>query len=584
MSALLALCGLGWAEDDPLGGAPAEPVEEAAPKKGLTLAGGGISGTEDLRVRYYRSAEKLENFEDRSILDYVEAVNRLDLTGGNNHLTLSLSGAAVALFGNRYILDGELIHERALYSDLTSPFDDALFQLEKVSVLGRAKVGTLTLGDSYASYGRGIAVNLNKNTDIDLDTSMRGVTGMVHVGQADLTGFTGVTNPQQIALENPNTGLHVGRAHVVSGARADIYGLGPINLGAHGVMYQFSRTADPTFNSLATYANPVDAVIAGASVEAMGIAGIDWFVEADWFEYLASDLVAPNGYEIYASGSAYPGLATVLVEAKRQVNTEVINTFASADNYELSSGPTLEYERVITEDSAAALNSNDLTGGRARVDLRLGKEMTTFTPYLSEAVFYDADLGGLHFNVTPEVITHTVAGVTWVKGEAHLLLNAGFRLDVRQPDLDPEGSELSVPEGGVDQGADRLIHGDVSLTLPIAGPVSVELAPAVQSFHWGVNPQQQADYLDFSGALAVKIGAPWAIILYNDYSSNPLVRSTGNLGEDVYGAVELQWKPTSAMTLKAFYGAYRAGIRCAGGQCRSLPGFDGARVSATASF
>ena len=60
--------------------------------------------------------------------------------------------------------------------------------------------------------------------------------------------------------------------------------------------------------------------------------------------------------------------------------------------------------------------------------------------------------------------------------------------------------------------------------------------------------------------------------------------STGNLGEDLYGAVELQWKPQPATTLKAFYGAYRAGIRCAGGQCRQLPGFNGAKVALTTTF
>lgn len=74
------------------------------------------------------------------------------------------------------------------------------------------------------------------------------------------------------------------------------------------------------------------------------------------------------------------------------------------------------------------------------------------------------------------------------------------------------------------------------------------------------------------------------MILYADYSDNPLVSSTGNVDEDVYGAVEVQWMPNSATTLKAFYGAYRAGIRCAGGQCRSLPGFDGGRLALSTNF
>lgn len=572
----LALVGLARADDTEASDSPEASTYaavEATPDASFpSLAGGGSSGTTDLRVRYYRSAAKLPGFEDRNILDYVEAVDRLDLTGGNNHLTLSVSGDAVALFGNRYILDGELHHERDLYSDLRSPFPDALLQLEKVAVVGRGSLGAVTGGDSYASFGRGIAVNLNKNTDIDIDTSIRGVSGVMHVGAVDATAFSGVTNPRQVALENPNVGLHLGRQHVVSGARVEAFGLGPVNLGAHGVVYQFARTADPVANALVGYDRPVDAVVGGATVEALGVGGVDWFVEGDVFDYAASDLAARNGYEVYASASAYPGFGTLQFEAKRQKNTEVLNTFAGADNYELASGPTLEYERVITEDSSAAVNSNDVTGGRARVDFVLGKGGDTLTPYLSEAVFYDAEVGGLHFNVTPETITHTLGGLTYIHGEAHVLLNAGFRTDLRAAD------------GASEYGADRMAHADLSLTLPIAGPVSIELAPSAQSFHWGSNAQQQSDYLDVSNTLAVKIGSPWAIMLYTDYSSNPLVRSVGNLAEDVYGAAELQWKPTPSMTLKAFYGAYRAGIRCAGGQCRSLPGFDGARLSASATF
>ena len=52
----------------------------------------------------------------------------------------------------------------------------------------------------------------------------------------------------------------------------------------------------------------------------------------------------------------------------------------------------------------------------------------------------------------------------------------------------------------------------------------------------------------------------------------------------MYGAVELQWRAWDSGVVKAFYGAYRAGIRCAGGQCRNLPGFDGARLTFDATF
>ena len=104
------------------------------------------------------------------------------------------------------------------------------------------------------------------------------------------------------------------------------------------------------------------------------------------------------------------------------------------------------------------------------------------------------------------------------------------------------------------------------------------------TYAWGDNAQQQADYVDLSNALALKFGAPWALIFYTDYSSNPLINSTGNLAENAYGGVEGQWMPESSTTVKLFAGAYRAGIRCAGGQCRSLPGFEGVKFSYGGTF
>lgn len=551
----------------------------------LAVAGEGgtapwqnISGVEDFRFRYWRSEDRLAGFEDRPILDYLEAVDHLDLAGTGSVVSLRLRGDAVTLFNNRYILDGELYHERPLYQEgVRSPFPDALFTLEKATLVVQGKPGRVEVGDTYTSFARGWSLNLVRNTNIDVDTSVRGVSGTLHSGRVDVNVLSGWTNPQQVALENPNINVAPDIFHHVNAARVEAFGLGPVNLGAHGVTWQFSRGWEAGQEPFSGYAAPIDAEIVGGNVEASGLGGIDWYVEGDWIGYQAAEIPVKSGGAAYLSASAYPGKLSVLVEGKLQKNTEYLNAFTTANNYEVAAGPTLEYERVITEDSSAAVNSNDLYGGRVKVAWAGSDPMATvpreLVPSLSQAVFRDEDLAGLHFNKSPETISHTIASLFYVRGDVHLLANAGFRVDRR--DRSEEYGEL---------GADRTLHADASFSFPIAGEFSAELAPSVMGYHWGVNPQQQADYTDWSAALALKYGTDWSLILYNDYSDNPLVASTGNLGEDLYGAAELQWKPTTSTTVKAFYGAYRAGIRCAGGQCRQLPGFDGARLSVTAAF
>ncbi len=592
----LAHSGLARAAEPTAPAAEAPPADAPAPADPAAATAGaasgpatstqlgileGVHGSEDLRVRYWHVPEKLENFEDRDILDYLEVVNRLDLAGGNERVSVGARIDAVGLFANQYILDGELHDERELLgTGLQSPFDSAYLDLEKAWAEWRTPAVSFTLGDAYVSFGRGMALNLVKNTDIDVDTSVRGLRGVAHVGNWDVTVASGLTNPQQVALENPNIGIQPDLSHAVTGLRIDRYGLGPVNVGAHGLFLQYGRAFVEGQDGWGVYGRPVDAWVGGASAEALGVAGLDLFAEADVYGYMADEIPVDFGHALYASAAAYPGRASVLVELRRSKDAEWINTFS--DGYEIASGPTLEYERVVTEDSSAAVNSNDITGGRARVDLRYGNvaKGVTLVPYASVAVFRDEDLDGLHFNRAAETIVHPILGVQYIRHELHVLANVGQRVDVR--DRMEDGTEL---------GADMLLHADVDLAVPLAGSVSLELAPALMHYRWGVNPQQQTDYTDFSNALAIKVGAPWAFILYTDYSDNPLISSTGNLqglfgdaGESLYGAVEVQWMPTSSTTLKAFYGAYRAGIRCAGGQCRSLPGFEGAKLSLTTTF
>jgi len=183
--------------------------------------------------------------------------------------------------------------------------------------------------------------------------------------------------------------------------------------------------------------------------------------------------------------------------------------------------------------------------------------------------FRDDDLGVLHFNDVPETIVHTMAGVEWIGHHQSLLLNSGIRIDDRD---------------GSDAGGDRQVHGDMALKTPLFLGINSTWNVAAEHYHWGVNPIQQQDYFEMEASLTLQRGPNFAVTWFNDLTTNPLVNSTGNLSERLYGAVEIQWKPASAWTTKLFYGAYKAGIRCAGGQCRQLPGFDGARATVTGNF
>ena len=539
-----------------------------------TLASSTLTVLNDVEVRYWQVPDRLEGFEDRAVLNYVEQVSRTNLLLSKPGLSVGLQVDQVALFANRYYLDDELFHERVLYdpNQIISPWDDALVVSEKMFLTKSWDGVEVTVGDVYGSFGRGIALNIVKNTDIDVDTSLRGARVKMSSGDIDLTALSGLTNVQQISQDNPNQGIERGVADMITGAQLAHYGLGPFQATAHGAMFTFGRQEDLGQEAIGRYGQELDAASGGVGLTLLGAAGVDWYLEGDLIRYFSAELADGDedgllGHAIYGSAAAYPGKTTVLVEAKHTADTERLNLFTSGENYEVSSVPTLEYERVITEDGSAAVNSNDVSGARVRVDYAANPGV--FVPYLAVTGLRDRDLGGLHFNQSPETVVHPVAGLQWFEGERVVQLNTGFRQDQRDDAA---------------EGADRLAHLDGELHVPVGHGDAIELAVGVKSFWWGNNLAQQADFLEMENALVWHRGDQWQFVLYQDWSNNPLVNSEGNLGEQLYGALEIKYEPRSTTEMRLFYGAYKAGIRCSGGQCRQLPGFEGARFAWTNRF
>jgi hypothetical protein len=541
------------------------------------LANASIQLTVDTEFRYHKTGLEdpglrvdgpFEMFPSMAVHDYFEQVGRFNLQVSKDDLSIGMQFDEVALFSNRYVIDGVQEASVPLYgSRIHSASDDAYFLIEKMFVKKRIETLELTLGDTYGSFGRGIALNMIKNTDLDVDTSIRGAKGVFRLGDLDLTTITGITNQQQISQENANSAIGPNVNHMVAGARAEWFG--PVTLGAHAVVYKFARSTEtPLATPISRYGSDIDSAVTGASVEA-SVLGLDLYAEADLFDYRAPEMTDGKdklqGWAAYGSVAAYPGAAVVLLEAKASKDTERLTTFTTIEGWEPASVPTLEYERVITEDGSAAVNSNDIMGARFRIDYSaIPGELT---PYFAAAYLLDKDTEGLHFNDSPETIIHPMVGLEWVKNHRVFQFNAGYRIDQRQ--------DLA-------EGADRMAHLDATIHFPLFGSEALEIDLDGKKFEWGVNEQQQTDFLEMANALAWHHGEKWIFVFYQDWTDNPLIQSEGNLaflGDNYYGALEAQYQPEGNMTLKAFYGAYKAGIRCSGGQCRTLPGFEGARVS-----
>ena len=247
----------------------------------------------------------------------------------------------------------------------------------------------------------------------------------------------------------------------------------------------------------------------------------------------------------------------VLLEAKASKDTERLTTFTTLEGWEPASIPTLEYERVITEDGSAAVNSNDIMGTRLRVDYAIVPGM--FTPYVATTLLIDKDTEGLHFNDSEETILHPMAGVEWQKGHWAAQFNAGMRTDKRKDTA---------------EGSDRMVHVDGTFHFPALWRRGAGSRHRRQEVRVG-RQRAAARRLPRDGERAgLASRREVGLCALPRLDNNLPVQSEGNLqfiGDNVYGALEAQYKPSGNITYKAFYGAYKAGIRCSGGQCRACP-------------
>jgi hypothetical protein len=511
---------------------------------------------------------------------YFEQVNRLVGNASSEKWSGWLQLDEVAIVGMPYLLDGErTATPPELYgfcdqdtACVFAPFGNGFYMnLEKFGSTWKAGDLTIALGDVYASFGLGAALNITRRTDIDVDTSIQGVRADVLSGDWEATAVIGQANRQQVLQNNPNLGLTGDRRHLIAGARVARYGLGPAAVGLHGVSYNFVE--DYGFGGSGEgFTTTPDAIIGGGTLELFGVGGFDVMLEGDAFAY-PTDTLFPStdpttGYAVVGSAATYLGATAWQLEAKHTVNANRANFATAEEQYLVVQGPTLEYDRAIRKDSAVTLGSNALSGGLLRLDLMI----TGVTPYISFAIFHDRDeTSAEQSSPVRETITHTLVGLDYLNDEWSVLANLGFRNDDRQGDQ---------------WGYDRLMHGDLAWRFPLPSKLHGDLNLGGARFLGGPNPADEEvhGFTEVETATSIMWESKVGGVFYADQSNNPAAGLDGNVGASGFMAGELIVRPHTSWTFKLFHGAQKAGLRCAGGQCRLVPSFDGTRLSVAASF
>jgi hypothetical protein len=483
---------------------------------------------------------------------------------GLERLSVSASRGAWAL-GLR--LDGSLYYPRPVEraATVTAPgcnqVDLRMRYLNKVvperlwgSYTGRTL--EVTLGDSYVSFGRGLALSLRKNDELATDTALRGARVHLNFERVGATLVAGVTNIGNI--DESSGRFAVDPLDVVLGAQVEGKVMEGVRVGAHAVGFAFHQPIS-TFSVTGDDAWKERWVNVGPTLDAPRLTSwLGLYLEGIWQRRQAADGEVQNGFGGYGAATMHFGDFTVLLEGKAYGDLAVLHPTFDALEFQpvqYSAPPTLE--RLLQPLEHPQRN---VYGGRVRADWALTQDVSVF---LGHGLFRDAE--GYLDPDTAEQLAGTIYDPT-AGADARFL---GWRI------LGEAGWRFVVlPHTGATVRSDG--HFEVTVEKEFGGPRSVELH-AIDWERTKVLPFSTEVWREGSAQLGLR-WRPFQVTPGLDWTSEPGQPKT------LYPNIALQWDITRSTNLRAFLGSTRGGLRCVSGICRIFPPFEGGKVTFTARF
>jgi hypothetical protein len=590
--------------------APAAAVQLGESSPGSVLEGSTLSVNNTFYYKYNLFLDDDKDDEVPAPFAFHEFVNRLSADLRIKRFTLGAQFDLVGVtpncsqdafrrrFADRYGDDAACVPPNTVLGDgwAEQASDFILVRPEKVYLRYVSRSVDISVGDYYAAFGRGIVLSFVKQPEIDSDNSLLGARVDVRTKPLDFTVLGGISNPQEVSMELRNRGIDKTEWTAIAGASVKLRPAKGLTLTAHGVGYNLQET-------------PSGAV--GGTFGANGLGGVvDLFAEGDAFLYgyenrdeaLANGLPG-NGYAIYASGTAYAGPLTLLLEFKRYKDaqrTEHLVRGGPIIPLQFTKPPSLEHEASITEDINGSVQSNDITGWRLQGELWFLSTDTTLTAAFANSVDNEPHPP---FSTQREVTIHPTLAleqpIHTEKVDLHLKGDIGYRHDfpLRSVDGDPDDWLRNT----------GMLHyrADIGVTF---GKHAIELVSTYRRHSitleseacWTRNDKEFCDkddgWIAWENALSYTLMGKYTVALHVDYTDDPIVQSLANGGaignlwydEDfvasAYVGGELILKPISNLEIYVFWGSQKSGIVCTGGACRTVPAFTGVKGKVSVNF
>ena len=473
-----------------------------------------------------------------------------------------------------------------------------------------------TIGDFYASLGRGLVLSVRKLDELASDTTVRGgrMTARIRAGDFRLraTAMGGAMNPLRLdeasgrylgvtsavtpgVLAIPEAGMPRANASAFEDSAQPTYapdrivaaqiegGTRIAQIGLQGSMLNrtlLDRGGVPSTLSADTPARTASSIrTASLSVSAPDLGGHG----AAYVEVALQGLSNPpglgsapdTGHAVYGSISVNEKPVTITAEGKHyrrffalaaNVDTKRATEFSVV---QYSAPPTTEGVWVDTEYESF---NTCVSGGRLKADVQVGRGAVVFA-WAGRYLTWAESIANAQCDTSTDNLNRVwdfATGLEIVsrdrKSRATATLGSRF---------DDTARLIPDPNGGATHVFYRELYGRYEMTQWLGGPFSLKLQGWDRWRHQTLGVAkpwtelQQLVTVDYAGRLSV--GGSF------EYTGNPQFPPTyfsGSLGYN--------FGPSSNIAL--FAGQRRGGLRCVSGVCRVYPPFEGVRVDATFRF
>lgn len=437
-------------------------------------------------------------------------------------------------------------------------------RIERVAFRADGRLITVTVGDSYVQFGRGIALALRKIDELGVDTALRGARLDLHLpARFEATLIAGTTNI--VNVDEVNRRLVPDPADQIFGASTETMIADAVTVGAHGVLLVPALIGREGRDHTANFGLQLSVPEIPGGL-ALGLEGDLQFRSIGGVDPGEGDS-AHRPAALYGDLSWTRGPLSLTAEVKDYYDfapLEGANDPFSGLPYTYTQPPTAERsdQQVPT--------SRNIYGGRLRADLRIpGTSHAVFANY-AQSRTRSRDLDADGYDLKDDVIhQHAYAG-----GE--------LRLNGDRTIAQASGGLRLEDSADDDKNLRRLVHGELDFTTPVFGPWGLHVSWVHESWRQKNPVASRGDLLYSRGTAVLEVdwgsAAAGALAFeYDDEANQDGIRT-------LFWFTDLRWNATPSITLHGIFGTQRGGLKCVNGVCRTFPPFAGARAEVVVRY